>query len=683
MNFDKYQGEFKSSLGSDDASELNTYSTGASAWISICLNRKMMDVSNVEYYFVDAEGERLDTVDERIALAIEEGFAGLSFGDMLAVACGHEDLTGNALWIKNTGKNRWTQINNITSSFVPIKPGNFKIEPDSKGLSVKYYEVNWPDGTREKYLPEDVIHYKRNPMLSPLYGIGLIAQGRLTVESDKVAMEYQNSYFNDKGTPDMVYIDKAEKNPDMARRKKQELMQAYSAGKFKNGVLYAYGEIAVQPVTVSASDLQFIETRGYNQQQIISLMESVGTVLGIPDANNRASATILKAAYYGIVNSRIKHLLDSFNKQFVHTIMPDISLACTKYPTGDINDEILAVQYGLITPADASKRLGRPYDIEDEAQNVRYINRSLQPITIAVDPPSLGMGFSARVESQKKKSWHELSHKELWTFDKATKRNSVGAKPWQMKLLEMAQRSREKTFKKYKPQIQDFFDMQADRIVKALEDLFTNKAAGDQLNASDVDNLVTILFPASEDALLIDATRSMHTSGVQKSIEDLNSVSSASVTASFTNPNVVLAVDELARRVTRANEVTKGVLRKTLTDGITAGKTITELAADVKDIIPETYQNRALTVARTETRLAYSAGTETSFKELEVEKFDVVGCVGTLAGTNELGLSASYGDFSESVGSCGVLNVDAKLMQSVAILHHPNHQGVEVPTIET
>ena len=92
----------------------------------------------------------------------------------------------------------------------------------------------------------------------------------------------------------------------------------------------------------------------------------------------------------------------------------------------------------------------------------------------------------------------------------------------------------------------------------------------------------------------------------------------------------------------------------------------------------EYYQGRSITIARTETRSAYDAGGKIVYSELGTQKIDVVGCRGTLAGTNELGLHASYGDFSEPAGSCGVLGADFNLWDAISESHHINHAGVMV-----
>ncbi|MCP4178045.1 MAG: hypothetical protein GY756_09780 [bacterium] len=256
-----------------------------------------------------------------------------------------------------------------------------------------------------------------------------------------------------------------------------------------------------------------------------------------------------------------------------------------------------------------------------------------------------------------------------------------------MDYLKTATRSKDKTTKKYKPTVSRFFNDQTERILMRYAELFNLKSFKADFTgnpAIESAAIVEFIFPLDvENQFITPAMKPMHTSSVQKSITDINTLSNVSVNASLINPDVVLAINQLGQRVVSVNSATKKMLRQTIENSITEGTTISQLAEDIRQLgIDEYYKNRALTIARSETRLGYSEGTKISFNHTRVKTFDVVGCVGTLAGTNELGLTASYGDFSEEIGSCGVLDVDIKLLDQVAIIHHPNHSGAEVPTIQ-
>ncbi|MCP4178046.1 MAG: phage portal protein [bacterium] len=405
INFNQVGSTIPTQTKSNDAAELVVYDNGGTSWVSIALNRKMSDISGVEYFFVNLEGERIENnkVSEKILNPINSGYNDISFPDMIGQACGHEDLTGNGLWLKNTSKNRFTELTKIVGEFIIISPGRFKIIQNSKRTKNIGYEITWHDGTRTPHLPEDVIQFKRNAIINQGVGIGLIAQGRLSVESELVMQEYQLRFLENDGTPALTYIDKNISNPEQAKSKAAELRARYKEMKYQNSIMYAYGDVDIKAFSVSASDMQYIDSRKMNKEEIISLMESSGSVLGVPDANNRASAGFLTNNYFGVVNSRIKHLVDIINNQFVHMIDPNISLSFQPHPVGNIEEETKAIVSGLSTPAESSKRLGRPYDDKDVAQNSRYISKGVSTLDLAFDPPDFGFVLNEPQNDIKKK----------------------------------------------------------------------------------------------------------------------------------------------------------------------------------------------------------------------------------------------------------------------------------------
>jgi len=414
MNFNQYLTGNPYSSGSSydtDSAEVGVYEKGSSSWVNIALNRKMLDVSNIELFFADDKGEKIDdkNIPDDILMPFQSGYAGMGINEMLAIACGQEDLSGNAIWLKDSNANRLTQLTGMPGRFIPITPGNFKIELNQRGTAIETITITWKNGEQTIVTPDKVIQFKRNAVISPFIGIGLISQGRALVEFDAVAMEYQTNFLEKDGTPDLIYLDKNQSSPEMARAKAAQLRADYKAGKYSNSIMYAYGDVDVKSFAISSSDLQFIENRKMNSDQVISLMESTGSILGIPDANNRASAGVLTNNYFGIVNSRIDHLIEAINKQFVWTVKGNekrkISLAFTPYPTGDIETIQKAVINGLMTPANGAKSLGLPSSSKDEASNTLYINRGVGTLQSVYETEPMTFGsLSDDIEMVKKKT---------------------------------------------------------------------------------------------------------------------------------------------------------------------------------------------------------------------------------------------------------------------------------------
>jgi hypothetical protein len=84
---------------------------------------------------------------------------------------------------------------------------------------------------------------------------------------------------------------------------------------------------------------------------------------------------------------------------------------------------------------------------------------------------------------------------------------------------------------------------------------------------------------------------------------------------SLSNPRVRQTQRELARRIVGINQTTAEQIAKRVTDGIIDGKTPAQIADDIRGLAPETYRNRALTIARTEGQVGYNISTIDGYKE--------------------------------------------------------------------
>lgn len=251
-----------------------------------------------------------------------------------------------------------------------------------------------------------------------------------------------------------------------------------------------------------------------------------------------------------------------------------------------------------------------------------------------------------------------------------------------MELLTSGTRSKDKTTKKYKPTVSKFFVDQTNRILERYNEYFNiPKLAGTEfINSNDIDVIVDYIMPPIENEILTSTAKPMHTSAIQKSITNVNAATGATVASALTNAQVVADIAGLGNKITRVNIVTKSLIRDVINQSVAEGQNIFETANVIKDTgVNEYYKNRALTIARTETRLAYDAGGKIAYSALKVETFDIIGCVSVMPGTNDLGVSPGYGSqANDNSGCCGSLDVPMNLWDTASGLNHINHNGIMV-----
>jgi hypothetical protein len=249
-----------------------------------------------------------------------------------------------------------------------------------------------------------------------------------------------------------------------------------------------------------------------------------------------------------------------------------------------------------------------------------------------------------------------------------------------MDYMAAATKSRDKTAKKYKSDIDKFFQEQSDRFALVYKQFFDIKSDV-PFPIDKTDELLDLFFTNYENEILVLATNPMHTSGAQKAVEDINKLSTVAtvVGASLSNPSLVVGLQRISQKITRVNASTKLLMKRIILNGIAEGEGVVSIGQMIRTAgLNEYYEGRALAVARTETRIAYDLGGKVSYTELGIGEFDVVGCTGTLSGATKDGLTASYGDYSEPIGACGILNAPMRLWDAVSNEHHPNHNGAMV-----
>lgn len=208
---------------------------------------------------------------------------------------------------------------------------------------------------------------------------------------------------------------------------------------------------------------------------------------------------------------------------------------------------------------------------------------------------------------------------------KKTKKATKAAAPAQPKPRDMERRQNavvKGAVVKYSPMLQAAFVAQGERVAarllhddtKALWARAQRKDFGDHLveqdDSQEVDGLLTQLHT---DVVATAATDAGALLGLGSGWT-LNAVTQQSV------------MTKLARLIVGIDETTRADVARLVTSGLDAGKTLQEIAADLKGLYEETYVGRSDTIARTESGYAYNWGSLASYGASgmvdEVEVYD-------------------------------------------------------------
>jgi HK97 family phage portal protein len=119
-----------------------------------------------------------------------------------------------------------------------------------------------------------------------------------------------------------------------------------------------------------------------------------------------------------------------------------------------------------------------------------------------------------------------------------------------------------------------------------------------------------------EEYRLLDAVlRKFYMANGEAAFAGANLIVAAELTWTTTNPRILQLLEILGRRIVGIHETTRAAVSQVLADGMLQGQTLVELAAAVRTYVDETYKNRGLTIARTESQVAYNRSSALAYAE--------------------------------------------------------------------
>lgn len=631
---------------------------GLLPWVSIAVNALACDVSSQPIKFKSKRtGEEIkwSRVPDQAKMIVDQNYYGYTFKDVLKSAIQYRQLCGNAIFRRISGT-RFGESRGLLDTLIPILPYQVRAVTNPAGTALIEYVADL-QGLRLNLSPELVVHSKRKPIYSMFWGVGGITEQRIVAEGEVSASEYIAEYVRDaKRLPHIIFIDGV--TTDNADRKASYLQDKYS-----KGLMYTNSEKAqIENISLLNKDIGFMELRGFDRQTVLSTYGVPPIRVGIPDGSNKANSTTQERIYYkSAVNPEILEVMDAFNRQHFNLIDSDLDLDIQLYPTGDIDMIVTGIQNGMITPRAGAIQIGQDASVDDQSLDMHYIGSSYIPTSIASTPLSDQIAptdqTGKRINAQKKNLF-ELE--EL--IDDAVKM-VPGAKQFQIKYLRASFLARGIMERKYTKVFSDMFDEQKQKVLDAVAKYWKEGKAIKSENFS-----AELIFDLPvENHNLKNKAKALHTSGVQRSIDQINKITATRTILDTSNPFVLAKINALGTKITgRVNQTTLDGLRGVVTQAVDKGWTINQIQDSISEKFDSWSGYRARMIARTESRAAWDAGAQVAYKNIGVKTVDIIGCTRTAE--------------EEGGGDCAAQDVPVGQMDGLDF--HPNHIGVPAPSEE-
>lgn len=616
---------------------------GAVPYVSACVDSISRDVSTQELFFTDKDGKNLDAkkVSKYISEPINSKSNGIGFDQKLAFLVSQLKLHGNGYLYK------WSPTAyNVSSGVVdllPVKSTDVFPKMRLNGNGIDYYDIKI-EGNVYRAKPSEVIHIRNTPVINPFIGVGDITKIRLLASGQKAIGEYLSEFFDDqKKTPKTFMVDHTPRMESDAERMRDKL-------RYKLGNVFYINTSGPEKFDIInsgmlSSDFKFIDQMKYDRETICAVFGVPMIVIGISESSNRSTSSNQIPLYFkSTINPIIRIIENAINDQFVSDYDSNIRFNIQKHASGDIDSVIKMLSNGIITQNRASEMMGEPFDYNDDSRSQYLVPSSLVPIITPIDQTQQQTG------KQKKNDFLDIAEAHI---------KSVQAeKHFQADYLVAALKSRKIVEDKYTQSIEKYFDGAKDRIIKRIDSIKTKSTKVDPLQI----NIDSIYFMNDEKQILNEEIRPLHTSAVQRAVADVAAISGTYLNVNLSNPFVKAAINRLGTKITGyVPDTTLKELRGVISDSINENVTINELQDRISSKFEMFKGGRARVIARTESRAGWDAGAEAAYKEIGVNKVDVVGCT----------------QF-ESNTDCGRAGIDVNLIST--LIFHPNHVGCLAPS---
>ncbi len=263
------------------------------SWVYACVARRSMGLAQIEFklYQLKKNGEVEELIEHELLELLYRVNPEMTKYNFIQLSVIYRDLLGASPWVLS----KTNESDKYPSNIYIARPEYFKVQKDKDGQTVGYtYEI----GTFKKtYTRDEVIFLKNYNPKNPDKGIGVIEAVRMTAENDDYILQSNSNLLKNNSRPSGFLELAGNANKETIKRLKKEFKNKYQGYENAYDVQILEGGMKFKPVSLPPKDLDFIESRKMNRDEILSIFGVPKPVLGVFEDVNRASALAAEYAF--------------------------------------------------------------------------------------------------------------------------------------------------------------------------------------------------------------------------------------------------------------------------------------------------------------------------------------------------------------------------------------------------
>ena len=285
------------------------------SWVYACVARRSMGLAQIEFklYRLKSNGEVEEILAHELLELLYRVNPEMTKYNFLQLSCVYRDLLGASPWILS----KTNPSDKYPSNLFIARPEFFKVERDDSGQVVGYvYEIG---SYKRTFTKEEVIFLKNYNPKNPDKGIGVIEAVRQTAENDDYMLQSNSNLLKNDARPSGFLELEGNAEKGTISRLKKEFKKNYQGYENSYHVQILEGGMKFKPATIPPKDLDFIESRKMNRDEILSIFGVPKPILGVFEDVNRASAV---AAEYVFNKWTLEPLATELMEQINEFLVP-------------------------------------------------------------------------------------------------------------------------------------------------------------------------------------------------------------------------------------------------------------------------------------------------------------------------------------------------------------------------
>lgn len=253
------------------------------SWVYACVAKRSQGLAQIDFKVYKKQGDKVvEVLDHPVLDLLYRVNSQMTKFDFLQLSIIYRDLLGSSPWVleKEDGSD-------VPTSMFVARPEFFTVQRGKDGAVESY---TYTIGTFKKtYSPDEVIFLKNYNPKNPDKGIGIIEAVRMTAQNDDMVIQTNNKLLENGAIPSGYLeteevVDKSEikRLTKKARAKWQGVENAHKIQILQGGMKF-------KPNMLPPRDLEFIEGRKFNRDEIAAVFGVPKSLLTFDDVN-RASA---------------------------------------------------------------------------------------------------------------------------------------------------------------------------------------------------------------------------------------------------------------------------------------------------------------------------------------------------------------------------------------------------------